>query len=170
MVNTIPKAQFLANSDVFCPHDLVISRVSHKLNHVECSLSSLTSFTWCNTIEILSCYILCVCSVIQLCPAICDPMDCSPQAPLSMGCSQEEHWSWLPFPPPVHFPEPRDQSHISCVFCIGWWVLYHWATWEACYILQQQLIPFYYWIVGQHMYHSLFIHSPVDRQLGCLDF
>ena len=79
MVNTIPKAQLLANSDVFCPHDLVISRISCKWNRVECSLSNLTSFTWCDTIEILSCYISCVCSVTQLCPAICDPMSRSPR-------------------------------------------------------------------------------------------
>ena len=34
----------------------------------------------------------------QLCPTLCDPMDCSPQAPLSMGFSRQEHWSGLPFP------------------------------------------------------------------------
>ena len=26
---------------------------------------------------------------------------------------------------------PRDQTDISCVFCIGRWLLYHCATWEA---------------------------------------
>ena len=25
----------------------------------------------------------------------------------------------------------RDQTHISWVSCIGRWLLYHWATWEA---------------------------------------
>ena len=25
----------------------------------------------------------------------------------------------------------RDQTHISCVSCIGRWILYHWATREA---------------------------------------
>ena len=24
----------------------------------------------------------------------------------------------------------RDQTHVSCVSCIGRWILYHWATWE----------------------------------------
>ena len=28
------------------------------------------------------------------------------QAPLSMGCSRQEHWSGLPFPPPGVLPEP----------------------------------------------------------------
>ena len=26
---------------------------------------------------------------------------------------------------------PRDRTHISCVSCIGRWILYHWAIWEA---------------------------------------
>ena len=32
---------------------------------------------------------------------------------------------------------PRDQTHDSCISCIGWWIVfffYHWATWEAWYI------------------------------------
>ena len=33
---------------------------------------------------------------------LCDPMDCSPPAPLSVGFSRQEYWSGLPFPsPPV---------------------------------------------------------------------
>ena len=26
----------------------------------------------------------------------------------------------------------RTQTHIFCVSCISRWILYHWATWEAC--------------------------------------
>ena len=32
---------------------------------------------------------------------------------------------------------PRDWTHISWVSCIGRWILYHWATWEA----QLQAMP-----------------------------
>ena len=28
------------------------------------------------------------------------------QAPLSMGFSKREYWSWLPFPSPVDLPDP----------------------------------------------------------------
>ena len=35
--------------------------------------------------------------VNQSCPALCDPMDCSHQDPLSMEFSRQEHWSGLPF-------------------------------------------------------------------------
>ena len=34
------------------------------------------------------------------------PMDCSPQATLSMGFSRQEYWSGLPFPSPGDLPEP----------------------------------------------------------------
>ena len=36
----------------------------------------------------------------------CDPLDCSPQAPLSIGFSRQESWSGLPFPPPGDLPDP----------------------------------------------------------------
>ena len=35
---------------------------------------------------------------LQLCPTLCDPIDGSHQAPLSLGFSRQEHWSGLPFP------------------------------------------------------------------------
>ena len=41
---------------------------------------------------------------LQLCPTLCDPMDCSPQAPVSMGFSRQEYQNWLPFPPPGDLP------------------------------------------------------------------
>ena len=45
-------------------------------------------------------------SVAQSCPSPCDPMDCSLQAPLSMGFPRQEHWSGLPCPPPGDLPDP----------------------------------------------------------------
>ena len=48
------------------------------------------------------CVYVCVC-VLKLCPTLCDPMDCSHQAPLYMGYSRQEYWSGLPLPPPGIF-------------------------------------------------------------------
>ena len=42
---------------------------------------------------------------IQSCLTLCDPVDCSPPAPLSLGFSRQEHWSGLPFPSPVRESE-----------------------------------------------------------------
>ena len=51
------------------------------------------------------------------------------QAPLSMGLSQQEYWSGLPFPPPWSLPGPRIEP-VSCCSFIGRQIL-HWATREA---------------------------------------
>ena len=42
---------------------------------------------------------------LQSCPTLCDPIDGSPPAPLSLGFSRQEHWSGLPFPSPMHESE-----------------------------------------------------------------
>ena len=44
--------------------------------------------------------------VAESCLTLCDPMDCSLQAPLSMEFSRQEHWSGLPFPFPGNLPDP----------------------------------------------------------------
>ena len=40
------------------------------------------------------------------CLTRCKPMDCSLQAPLSMGFSRQDYWSGLPFPSPGDLPNP----------------------------------------------------------------
>ena len=35
---------------------------------------------------------------LQLCLTLCDPMDCSHQAPPFMGFSRQEYWSGVPLP------------------------------------------------------------------------
>ena len=46
-------------------------------------------------------------SVTKLCPALCDPMDCSPQALLSIGFFRQEYLSGLLFPSPGYLPDRR---------------------------------------------------------------
>ena len=43
-------------------------------------------------------------SVAQSCPTLCDPMNDSHQAPLSMGFSRQEYWRRLPYLPPGNLP------------------------------------------------------------------
>ena len=40
------------------------------------------------------------------CRTLCDPIDCSYQAPLSMGFSRRQYQSGLPFPSPGDLPNP----------------------------------------------------------------
>ena len=42
----------------------------------------------------------------QLCPTLCDHVDCSPRTPLFMGFSRQEQWSGLSFPSPGDLPDP----------------------------------------------------------------
>ena len=48
----------------------------------------------------------CCCLVDKLYLTLWDPMDCSPQAPLSMDLPRQEHWSGQPFPLPEDIPDP----------------------------------------------------------------
>ena len=43
--------------------------------------------------------------LLQLCPTLWDPIDCSPPGSSSLGFSRQEHWSGLPFPSPMHESE-----------------------------------------------------------------
>ena len=51
------------------------------------------------------------------------PWTITHQAPLSVGFSQQEYWSGLPFPSPGGLPDPG--VWVSCLSCIGRRVLYH---------------------------------------------
>ena len=46
----------------------------------------------------------------QSCWTLCDPMDCSCQALLSMGFSRQKYWSGLLFPSPGDLPNSRIES------------------------------------------------------------
>ena len=44
--------------------------------------------------------------LLQSCLTLYDSMDSSPKAPLSMGFSRQEYWSWLTFPSLRDLPDP----------------------------------------------------------------
>ena len=52
----------------------------------------------------------CSYSVTQSYLNLCDPMGCSPLAPLSMGFPRQEYWSGLPFPLPDPGTEPMSPA------------------------------------------------------------
>ena len=59
------------------------------------------------------CMYVCVSSVAQTCPALCDSYTIAHQATLSMEFSKQEYWSGLPFPPGGDLPDSWDWTHIS---------------------------------------------------------
>ena len=68
--------------------------------------------------------IICATS-LQLCPTLVTPWNVACQAPLSMGFSRQEFWcGFVAISSSRGSSQPRDQTHISYVSCIGRWVLY----------------------------------------------
>ena len=70
------------------------------------------------------------CSFAQSHLTVCNPMDCSPQTPLSMGFPGEEYWSGLSFcPGDLTDPGIEPASPLSPALVGGFF-----TTWEAIYI------------------------------------
>ena len=68
---------------------------------------SCTTFSF----SCITCVFVCVRTVYQLCPTLCNPLDCiAHQAPLSTELFRQGYWSGLPFPPPGYLPDPGIES------------------------------------------------------------
>ena len=55
-------------------------------------------------------------------------MDCSPPGSSVYGILQARIPEWVAISSSRGSSQLRDQTHISCVSCIGRWVLHHWDT------------------------------------------
>ena len=65
------------------------------------------------------------CKSLQSCLTLCDLMECSlPGTPLH-GILQARILKWIAMPSSRGSSQPKDQTRISYVSCIGRWVLYH---------------------------------------------
>ena len=61
---------------------------------------------------------------LQLCTALCDPMDCSPSDSSVHGILQARILEWVAIPFSRGSSWPRDRTHISYVSYIGRQILY----------------------------------------------
>ena len=67
--------------------------------------------------------------LLQSCPALCDPMDCSlPGSPVH-GISPARVLESVAMPSSRASSWPRDQTHISCISCIAGGFFTCWANW-----------------------------------------
>ena len=64
------------------------------------------SLNWSDPSIYLRGFHCCCCLVAKPCPTLCDPMDCSPPAPLFMRFPRQEYWTGLLFPSPGDLPHP----------------------------------------------------------------
>ena len=67
--------------------------------------------------------VCCVCSVAQLCPTLCDPMDCSPPGSSAHGILQARLLEGVA----ISFSRgpSRRKFFVSGVYCTGRWILYN---------------------------------------------
>ena len=77
-----------------------------KKNNSESHTQKIIFWSYTAISMVLDPELLCCCLVTSVVPTVWDPVDRSPQAPLSMGFSRQEHWSGLPCPPPGDLPHP----------------------------------------------------------------
>ena len=95
-----------------------------------------------------------VCSVIQSCPTLCDPMNCSLPGPLSMGFSRQEQWSGLPFSSPADLldlgTEPASLTFVAYSLSLSHLgALLQVTHFQCCY--QKSRIPFLYSMLVKYM-------------------
>ena len=72
-----------------------------------------------------------ICLAAQSCPILCGPMNCSLQGSSVHENFQARILEWVAIFYSKGSSQPRDWTHISCISCIGRWILYRWATWES---------------------------------------
>ena len=65
------------------------------------------------------CVCVCVCSAAQSCLNLCDPMDCSPPGSSVDGIFQARTLEWVAISSSGGSSQPRNQTRVSCISCIG---------------------------------------------------
>ena len=73
------------------------------------------------------CFLSCCHLVVKSCLVFCNPMDCSRPGSFIHGIFQARILEWVATSSSRGSSRPRDQTHISCVPCIGRQILYHWT-------------------------------------------
>ena len=79
-------------------------------------------------------YFICCCLLTQLCPTLCNPMDCVVHQALFKGFSRKEYWSGLPFPSPEDILSQGYNPHLLQLVHYRQ-ILYHWVTGETWFLL-----------------------------------
>ena len=83
----------------------------------------------------------CFCLVTQLCPTLCDPMDCSPPGSSVRGTSQARILQWVAISFSRGSSRPRDQTHVSGVSCLtGRFITTEPLLWYLIHLLKSGLL------------------------------
>ena len=68
---------------------------------------------------------------LQLCPSLCNPMDCSPPGSSVHGIFPARILEWVTISSSRGFSWPRHQTHISYVSCMSRQILYLLSYWGS---------------------------------------
>ena len=75
------------------------------------------------------------CMHAQSRPTVCNPMDCSLPGSSLHGIFQARILEWVAISSSRGSSLSKDRTRVSCISCIGRWVLYYCGNWEATVIL-----------------------------------
>ena len=77
----------------------------------------------CVCVCVCTCVCARACSVTQSCPTLCNSMDCSPPGSSVHRISPARRLKWVAVSFSTGSFGPRDWTRVSCVSCIGRWIL-----------------------------------------------
>ena len=69
----------------------------------------------CVSVCVCVCVCVCVMKVVQSCPTLCDPLDCSLPGSFVHGILQARILKWVAIPFSRGSTWPRDQTQVSCI-------------------------------------------------------
>ena len=87
---------------------------------------------------------------------LCGPKDCSPAGSSVHGIFQTRILERVAISFSRGSSQPRDQTPVSCVSCIGRGILYYCATWEARQLLRVEIFGLF-----MNFFHLQHSNSPV---------
>ena len=112
---------------------------------------------------------------LQSCPALCDPMDCSPPGSSDHGNLQARILEWVAMASSRGSSWPRDWTRVSCVSCIAGrlYPLSHLGSpFSLLHILQSTAFPITFQLYKKPIiweflfYYPNFTHVKTDSELS----
>ena len=96
---------------------------------LQCCINFYCTVKWFRYMH--TCVCVCVCVCVQSCLTLCNSMDCGLPGSSVHGIFQARILEWVAISSSRGSSQPREWTHVSCVFCPGRWILYHCTTWEV---------------------------------------
>ena len=107
---------------------------------------------------------MCACVCTQLCWTLYKLMDCNPPGSSVRGISQTRILEWVAISSFRGSSPPKERTHVSCICCIGRWVLYLQSHREAPGV--EECLALNDAIYHHHLPPKAGIHNPGEAEIG----